>query len=230
MINKRILAIFILALLSLLVWRCRKNMEPTEVDMSEYGWILYVEGEYKKSNDWFVEAVFEDSTYKDGYNGKGWTYGKVGMIDSSITSFQRGQTLALQDTTDRDWNLLFSGDDPPHDPFKECTAGLTLAYHAKNNHMYAVTYGNYLLSITGDSSYTITQGSPNWTFSRDVIMDSKHIIWTLASSQFVLGDFDKSLAHVHQLMLDPDSFAPNLTKVEGRQELAEKIEFLRDNL
>ncbi|MFQ6674138.1 MAG: hypothetical protein ACE5GH_05060 [Fidelibacterota bacterium] len=218
----------IVLLMPLLAWHCRKQLQPTEVDLAEYGWVLYDEGQFRSANEWFVEAVFEDSTYTDGFNGLGWTYGKIGEIDSSLTNFQRGRTLAFQDTTRQDSILLLSV--PPHDVPKETTAGLTFAYHAKNNHVNAVIYGNSLLSMTGDSSYAASQGSPRWTFSRDETVNSKHIIWTLASSQFALGNFEKSLAHVHQLMSDPSTFTPKVNTVEGRRELAEKIEFLRDNL
>jgi len=198
------------------------------MDMTEYGWVLYSEGEYGKANTWFREAVYEDSTYKDGYNGLGWTFGKIGKIDSSITNFLNGRARAIRDTTNDDLNLLLS--DPPVDVGKESTAGLALAYHAKNNHRRAIIYGNSLLSLTGDSSYTVESGSPKWTFSRDSNLDTKHIIWTLASSHFAQGTFGKSLSHVHQLMSNPTSFAPDSTTAEGWWDLSNKIEFIRDNL
>lgn len=201
-------------------------MEATEIDMSEYGWVLYSDRNYRNAKNWFVEAVFKDSNYKDGYNGLGWTYGKLGEIDSSITNFHRGRTRAFQDTTNEDWNLLLSY--PPHDVAKETTAGLALAYHAKNNHKRAIIYGNYLLSMTGDTSYA-APGSPNWTLSRDPNLDATHIIWTMASSYYAQGNFGNSLAHVQQLMSDPASFIPDSTTAEGWWELSEKIEFLRGN-
>ena len=57
---------------------CRKRVTASDEDMSEYGWVLYSESKYDESNEWFVNAVFRDTTYKDGYNGQGWTYGKLG--------------------------------------------------------------------------------------------------------------------------------------------------------
>ena len=92
--------------------------------MTEYGWDLYEEGEYENANVWFEEAVFEDINYKDGYNGLGWTYGKLAKLDSSIANFRQGHALALEDTTDEDLNLL--GAEPPHDVAKESIAGLAL--------------------------------------------------------------------------------------------------------
>ncbi|MFQ6676288.1 MAG: hypothetical protein ACE5LH_08090 [Fidelibacterota bacterium] len=217
-----------LLFLPVIILNCRKRLEPTEMDMSEHGWTLYARGEYREANRWFEDAVFEDSTYKDGYNGLGWTFGKLGQVAQSISSFQTGRTLAFQDTTRDDSLLLLSV--PSHDVPRETTAGLAMAYHANNSHANAVIYGNSLLALSGDSSYTVAQGDPKWIFSRDSAIDARHIIWTLASSHFALGNFEQSLAHVHQLMSEPASFTPDITTVEGRRELAEKIEFLRDNL
>lgn len=225
---KHLNTIILLLVVMFLASNCRKTLKPTEVDMTEYGWVLYEEGKYGQSNEWFREAVFEDSTYKDGYNGLGWTYGKLGEIDSSIANFHRGRTRVFRDTTDEDLNLLLA--DPPHDVGSETTAGLALAYHSKDNHEKAVLFGDYLLAMTADSSYTVSQGAPKWTFSRDSDLNAKHVIWTLASSQFALGHFGKSLAHVHQLMADPTFFAPDSITAEGWWQLSEKIEFLRDNL
>ncbi|MEE9166394.1 MAG: hypothetical protein V3U24_02875 [Candidatus Neomarinimicrobiota bacterium] len=224
--KNRIPLYLVLLALPFLVWNCRKQLEPTEMDMTEYGWVLYVEEQFQEANDWFLEAVLEDTAYKDGYNGLGWSFGKLGEIDSSITKFQNSRTLALRDTTDEDLILLLA--DPPHELVKETTAGLALSYHAKGNHVNAVVYGNDLLSRTGDTTYTASQGSPRWSFSRDVTVSAKHIIWTLASSQFSLGDFEQSLVHVQQLLTNPSSFTPDVTTIDGRRELAEKIELLRD--
>lgn len=217
-----------LLIIPMVILTCRKRLKPTEMDMSEHGWTLYADEEFREANRWFEDAVFEDTTYKDGYNGLGWTYGKLGEVGRSITSFQTGRSMAFSDTTRSDSLLLLSV--PSHDVPKETTAGLALAYHARNNHQNAVTYGNSLLALSRDSSYTVSQGDPNWVFSRDPSVDARHIIWTLASSHFALGDFEQSLAHVHQLMSEPDTFTPNVATVEGRRELAEKIEFLRENL
>ena len=85
---------------------CRKRVTATDEDMSEYGWVLYAEGKFVESNEWFVSAVIRDTTYKDGYNGQGWTYGKLGEIDSSVFRFEKGLEKALTDTTWDDRKLL----------------------------------------------------------------------------------------------------------------------------
>jgi|TARA_Y100000310_G_scaffold3553_1_gene4448 tetratricopeptide (TPR) repeat protein len=227
MLRQEILKTCLLIFVSLLLFNCRKIATPTEMDMSEYGWVLFDQGSYKKSNQWFFEAVFEDTSYKDGYNGLGWTYGKIGELDSSISNFKLGRRRGLQDTTDRDYNLLFSGETPPHNPVKECTAGLAFAYHAKNDHKSAISYSDTLLNSVGDSSYTKFTGTPGWKFSRDVTISSIQVIWVLASSYFAQGNFQESLTQVKRLVDPP--FEPDLTTVEGVAELAEKIEWLRNN-
>ena len=55
--------------------------------MAEYGWELFETKEYLPSNAWFLDAVSEDSDWKDGYNGLGWTYAKLMVLDSSNSPF-----------------------------------------------------------------------------------------------------------------------------------------------
>ena len=205
---------------------CRKQVTASDMDMSEYGWVLYSEGKFTKSNEWFINAVIRDTSYKDGYNGQGWTYGKIGEIDSSIARFTVGRTKALSDTTWQDEILLIS--DPSHDPARECTAGLALAYHAKNSHQDAVQYGLELLEMVKDNYYDVTQEGPAWKFSRDVKINSKHIIWTISSSYFALGKYTESLDYANRLNVVDSTF--NTETVEGIQKLSIEISRLRLNL
>ena len=205
---------------------CRKQVTASDMDMSEYGWVLYSEGKFTKSNEWFINAVIRDTSYKDGYNGQGWTYGKIGEIDSSIARFTVGRTKALSDTTWQDEILLIS--DPSHDPARECTAGLALAYHAKNSHQNAVQYGLDLLERVNDSFYNVTLGEPAWKFSRDVKINSQHIIWTISSSYFALGKYTESLDYANRLNVVDSTF--NTETVEGIQKLSIEISRLRLNL
>ena len=205
---------------------CRKQVTASDMDMSEYGWVLYSEGKFKKSNEWFINAVIRDTSYNDGYNGQGWTYGKLGEIDSSIARFTVGRTKALSDTTWQDEILLIS--DPSHDPALECTAGLALAYHAKNSHLNAVQYGLELLERVNDNFFNVTLGQPAWNFSRDVTINSKHIIWTISSSYFALGKYTESLDYANRLNAIDSTF--NTDVVEGIQKLSIEIARLRLNL
>ena len=220
------LHLFLLMAFVLVGSGCRKQVTASDMDMSEYGWVLYSEGKFTKSNEWFINAVIRDTSYKDGYNGQGWTYGKIGEIDSSIARFTVGRTKALSDTTWQDEILLIS--DPSHDPARECTAGLALAYHAKNSHQDAVQYGLELLEMVKDNYYDVTQEGPAWKFSRDVKINSKHIIWTISSSYFALGKYTESLDYANRLNVVDSTF--NTETVEGIQKLSIEISRLRLNL
>jgi len=205
---------------------CRKQVTATDEDMSEYGWMLYTEGKFPESNEWFLSAVLRDTTYTDGYNGQGWTFGKLGEIDSSIVRFTKGLAKAYEDTTWEDMKLLMQ--DPPHDPAIECTAGLTLAYHANNLHGKSLQYGIQLLTMVNDSSYTVNKGNPAWKFSRDANINSKHIIWTISSSYFSQGKYKESLDYANRLNVIDSTF--DVTIVEGIQKLSIEIARLRLNL
>ena len=197
--------------------------------MADHAWELYALKDYENSNIWFIESAFDDSVYKDAYNGLGWTYGKLGNIQSSISNFEFGLSLILTDTVDVDINLVGSG----HNVGQQIYAGLTMAYHARGdsaNYSKAVSSGNTFLAMTGDSAYATSQVASPWQFSRDTNVNSRHIIWTLSSSYFALSQFDESLSKVHQLMSNPTVFSPDVSTVVGRRELAEQLETLRGTL
>ena len=86
---KKNIIILILLFTLIFISSCRKRVVATDIDLSEYGWLLYEEGKYQESNNWFINAIIQDTMYSDGYNGQGWSYGKIGEIDSSISSFSK---------------------------------------------------------------------------------------------------------------------------------------------
>ena len=69
---------------------CRKKYYATAEDMSEYGWVMYETKDYLTSNSWFQDAVSDDANWMDGYNGLGWSYAKLMVLDSSIANFITG--------------------------------------------------------------------------------------------------------------------------------------------
>ena len=216
---------FILLMSAVLIGTgCRKRVTASDADMSEYGWVLYAEGKFIESNEWFVNAVARDTSYKDGYNGQGWTYGKLGEIDSSIARFEKGREKAVADTTWDDRKLLFS--DPSHDTGKECTAGLSLAYHAQNSHGKAIQSGLQFLQMSKDDTYDVSDGSTlQWSFSRDEKLNSKHIIWTISSSYFSEGNYSESLEYANKLNIIDSTF--DFSTTQGIQDLAVEISRLR---
>lgn len=215
-----VLKIGFFAFLFLFINSCREQIVPTEVELSEYGWDMYTEGNYEEAIIWFGEAIFEDSTYKDGYNGLLWAYGKKGDLDDAMENGYAG--ISLLD----DINLVGTG----HPTGTELLAGLALIQHARENYTDAVIMGDSLLSAVEDDDYVITSGVPSWYFSRDAAIDSKDIIWTLASSHFILGQFDLSLGRIKQLLFSPGDFDPVVSTVEGRSELAAQIETVRSTI
>ena len=60
--------------------------------MANYGWILYEQGDYVGSYEWFSNSVQEDESYQDGYNGLGWSFGKLVDPDSAVQAFDVGLT------------------------------------------------------------------------------------------------------------------------------------------
>ncbi|MBH31807.1 MAG: hypothetical protein CMG71_07455 [Candidatus Marinimicrobia bacterium] len=221
------ISFILLMVLFFIATGCRKRVTATDADMSEYGWVLYAEGKFLESNEWFISAVARDTTYKDGYNGQGWTYGKLGEVDSSIVRFEKGLAKALADTTWDDQKLLFS--DPSHDPAKECRAGLTLAYHAQSSYGKAIENGLKFLQSAKDETYNAsTTSTPQWSFSRDEKLNSRHIIWTVSSSYFSEGKYSESQEYANKLNVIDSTF--DFSTTLGIQKLAAEISRLRTTL
>lgn len=211
-----IILFFLVGLIS-----CRKEYRATEIDLANYGWSLYEEGNFTESNQWFIESVNEDSTYKDGYNGIGWSFGKMMQsdtriiyLDSSVIFFERG--LAFE----QDENIVA-------DVKKEILAGLCFAYNAKGADSLAI--------VRGDSLTLNWTDNTTWSFSHDTTITHLDVYIALAASYFSVGDFAGSLAKV-QLVLNlltadaGTAFVPDINTIAGRLELADEIEYLQDLL
>ena len=185
--------IFILiTVISLLMVSCRKQYDPTEVQMADYGWLLFENSasraDYDDSNEWFLTSVSEDSAYMDGYNGLGWTNGKLTILDSSLYYFERGLnfTQSIFDTT----NIKH-----------EIWAGLCFANNASGFDSLAIIWGDSLMT---DLTSGLT--SLPWVFSHNNIngnniIDHLDVRVTLAASNFAVGEFDNSLSHL-EIILD----------------------------
>ncbi|MFQ6614976.1 MAG: hypothetical protein ACE5D1_09055 [Fidelibacterota bacterium] len=193
---------------------CRKQITATEMDMAEYGWTLYDAGNYSESNVWFMNSVLQDSAYKDGYNGLGWTFGKLLELDSSIVYFSRGLRY------EQDPNILA-------DTKREIWAGLCFANHARGSDEDAVLWGDSLLAEIA----TLTP--PTWSFSHDTTLNYLDVHLTLATAQFTLSRFGASLNHVQFIVdaLNPTAtFTADTSTVSGRRALADEMETLREIL
>lgn len=185
---------------------CRKKYYATAEDMAEYGWELYESKDYLNSNIWFNDAMVKDSKWKDGYNGLGWSYAKLMVIDSSIAHFKTGleKTQNIGDTTDVHAEIL---------------AGLTFAYHANKNDAKAIEYGRAFLDST------VKPLKKPWAFSHDSLLNYLDVRITLAASYFAKSKFDSTIIQVTVILdsLKSSEVAITDTTLEGRRQMAKQI-------
>ena len=195
---------------------CRRQWNATEEDMANYGWILYEQGDYVGSYEWFSNSVREDENYQDGYNGLGWSFGKLVDPDSAVQAFDVGLTKPQNP------RML---DIVAHD----ILAGLTFAHSALKQHSSAVAYGDSLIWLLEQQKEDKT-----WTFPHDSTTNYLDVHVTLALSYFALSDFTESLEHVQAIKtaLNPASppYVVDTNTVRGRRQLAAEIEYLQNYL
>jgi len=192
---------------------CRKKYYATAENMAEYGWVLYKTKDFLNSNTWFQDAVTNDKNWKDAYNGLGWTYAKLMVLDSSIANYQTGLGKK-QDA----WN--------PTDIHSEILAGLTFAYHAQGKDKKTVEFGRTFLDSTVKP---LTSG---WIFSHDSLLNYLDVRITLAASYFALGKFDSTILQVTVILdsLNSSELPITDTTLIGRIEMAKQIMTLQDYL
>ena len=211
--SRLLLSIFILLLIFA---ACRKQWNATEEDMANYGWTLYEQGEYLDSYEWFSNSIQEDLDYQDGYNGLGWTFGKLVELDSAVQVFNVGLTKPQNP------RML---DIVAHD----ILAGLTFAHSALKHDSSVVHYGDSLIWLIKQKI-----GEKTWIFPHDSTTNYLDVHVTLALSYYALSDFAESLGHVQSIKtaLNPASppYVVNTTTIVGRDQLAAEIEYLQNYL
>ena len=205
--------LFIMAIGLITMDACRKKFYATAEDMAEYGWELFETKEYLPSNAWFLDAVSEDSDWKDGYNGLGWTYAKLMVLDSSISHFTIG--LAKKQ---HQWN--------PIDVQSEILAGLTFANHALGKDVKVIQYGRAFLDST------VKPLTAGWMFTHDSLLNYLDVRITLAASYFAVGKFDSTILQVTVILdsLNSSELPITDTTLVGRKEMAKQIMTLQDYL
>ncbi len=205
--------LFILSLGLITVDACRKKYYATAEDMAEYGWVLFETQEYLTSNAWFLDAIKENKDWKDGYNGLGWTYAKLMVLDSSIAHFTTGL-----EKTQYQWN--------PVDVQSEILAGLTFANHALGKDAKTIQYGTAFLDSTVKP---LTQG---WAFTHDSLLNYLDVRITMAASYYALGKFDSTILQVTVILdsLNSSELVITDTTLAGRKEMAKQIMTLQDYL
>ena len=213
---------------------CRKQWNATEEDMSSYGWTLFElaseQADYEEVLFWFLNATMEDTSYQDGYNGLGWTYGKL----SSFISIE-GKDVELEDAVKQ--FLIGEGktQNPrmDHNVRHDIRAGLTFAYSGLKEDSMAIIYGDLLISELEEDRET-------WAFPHEPV-DSKgnyptdyldvHI--TLALAKFVrsttVEDFDEVEKHVDAIITAKNmgEFNSSYGTIAGQQRLSDMIDSLQ---
>ena len=205
--------LFIMAIGLITMDACRKKFYATAEDMAEYGWELFETKEYLPSNAWFLDAVSKDSDWKDGYNGLGWTYAKLMVLDSSISHFTIG--LAKKQ---HQWN--------PIDVQSEILAGLTFANHALGKDAKVIQYGRTFLDST------VKPLTAGWMFTHDSLLNYLDVRITLAASYFAVGKFDSTILQVTVILdsLNSSELPITDTTLVGRKEMAKQIMTLQNYL
>ena len=192
----------------------RPDYVATESDLAEEGWDLYRDGKYLESAEWFQYSISTNPTL-DGYNGLGWSYGKLSYqdhLDISIGNFLGYETLldsaaAANLSLNDVWTI------------RDIFAGLCFAYSANGEDSTAIEYGDLLFSF----------GWYDWSFLYESGLDSLDVLITVAKSAYFIADFEMSINRINYIMDKKDlgSFNPNISTPQGRLALITKIEELQ---
>jgi len=177
---KHSVLIFSLLSIVLFISNCRQTYEPTDSDLSSFGWTFYEEGDYVSSLDWFLQAMIEDPSYYDAYNGAAWTLGRLGQASEALGYFNS----AFQ---------LFS--EQEFEPYMlDYYAGIAFANNAIGQdaaaELYAETYffGNLNTAV----------GDPEWCFCHDKHINQIDVRLIQAVSEFRQGKFIESQESVNK--------------------------------
>jgi hypothetical protein len=228
-----------ITVLMLIFAACRKEWKATEEDMSNYGWTLFQlasdKDDYEEVLTWFSNATMKDTNYQDGYNGLGWTYGKLSSY--SINPDGSEETDLIDGI-----NQFLIGEGKPQNPridhnvWHDILAGLTFAYSALKEDSLAIVWGDSLIS-------EIEKDRVTWSFSRELVdnegnypTDYLDVHITLALAKFVrsttVDDFSVSEYHVDAIIAarNLSEFNANYTTIVGQEKLAAKIKELQEIL
>jgi hypothetical protein len=225
---------------------CRKQWNATEEDMANYGWTLFEQAslqvvyeeqlkEYEEVRKWFNNATMEDTNYQDGYNGLGWTYGKLSIFQPAD---DEGNDLELNNAI----NAFLIGEDKTQNPridhnvWHDILAGLTFTYSVLHDDSMTIVWGDSLLS-------EIEKDRITWAFLREAVdingnylTDYLDVHITLALAKFVrattIDDFNSSEYHVDAINVAKNlsDFDANYETIVGQQKLAAKIQELQEYL
>lgn len=164
--------------------------------LADEGWRLFSEGKYSQAVSKFNQAIDGDSDLATAYDGLGWTYARMGMLQSSVDNF----TFVL--------SILV-------DPSQDTYAGASMAHLALKNYEDASNMSNWALEVYGNRY--------DFRYDHDVTDVTLRLV--RATSRFYLGLYESSYADVKllggpQLSPKASNFVAKL--LEAIQELREK--------
>ena len=175
--NQTIVILFLICLIG----GCRQQYEPIDSDFSQFGWRYYENGDYISARDWFKEALKDDSTFADAYNGIGWSLGHLGQADSAEKYFK-----LWIDQADEDNDYLF-----------DYYAGLAFSYNALGNDQQALF--NAQSNFFGKQD--VVSGDI-WCFCHRKDINQIDVRLIQAISQFRLGLFSDCLVTINDIYTD----------------------------
>ena len=169
------------ALLTFIAVGCRQEYEPVDSDFSQYGWKYYENGDYVEAREWFQEALREDSTFADAYNGAGWSLGHLGQADSARYYFSSWISQA----------------DETSDYLLDYYAGLAFSYNALGNDQQALF--NAQSNFFGKQD--VVSGEI-WCFCHRKDINQIDVRLIQAVSEFRLGKFSDCLETINATYTD----------------------------
>ena len=175
--NQIIVILFLIGLIG----GCRQQYEPIDSDFSQFGWKYYENGDYIGARDWFKEALKDDSTFADAYNGIGWSLGHLGQADSARKYFELWIDQANEES-----DYLF-----------DYYAGLAFAYNALGNDQQALF--NAQSNFFGKQD--VVSGDI-WCFCHRKDINQIDVRLIQAISQFRLGLFSDCLVTINDTYTD----------------------------
>jgi tetratricopeptide (TPR) repeat protein len=160
------------------------------------GWSLFEQGKFSEAVSKFNAAADQDSDLAEAYDGLGWSYARLGMLNESIDEF----TFVL--------SVLV-------DPSQDTYAGASMAHLAAKNYEDASNMSNWALVVYGDT----------YTFSHDNSVTDTTLRLVRAISRFHLGLYESASDDVQELggpTLSPTS--PNFVAdlMEAIQDIREE--------
>jgi len=164
------------------------------------GWSLFSEGKYSQAISKFNAAADQDSDLAEAYDGLGWSYARLGMLQSSVDKF----TFVL--------SVLV-------DPSQDTYAGASMAHLAAKNYEDASNMSNWALVVYPDDP------DDPYVFNHDNDVTSTTLRLVRAISRFHLGLYESASDDVEELggpTLSPGSSNFVAKLLEAIQDLREQ--------